>query len=164
MAWWDEDKLDDILSDASGDRDEHVKTSGAERVKGDVGLVFRVGDTDYWADCTTIKLEQDDDTVSDWGDTDVTNPGDWKLKVSAVQSIQRGSLWRFLWENQFATPVDVTYAPAGNDKPTQDEPHFTGPVQIPRAPSLGGDAGEDEEYTFDTEFRFREPPELVTGD
>lgn len=133
---------------------------GAPRIKGD-GLLFVIDDVDYWTECSTVRLIQDDEPGHDWQGLQTQNVGRWLFEVSAIQSTKPGSLWRFLWSHEFSE-ADVIYAPHGNTEPSDDEPFFTGTVRTPSAPDLGGEAGEHTEHEFTVQMTLLSKPELVT--
>ena len=133
---------------------------GSPRIKG-TGLRLEIDGTDYWADCTSVVLDQDPAVVlkDAWGST-VDTWGGWYFAVTAVQSTDPTSLWSLLWTHEHKSAC-VTYAPHGNPTPTADQPHFTAAVVLGKAPTLGGDAGEGVEYVFTTRLECRGKPERV---
>lgn len=133
---------------------------GAPRIKG-TGLLFVIDDVDYWADCSEVRLFQDEEAYRHWNSQVSGNYGKWMFEVSAIQSTHPDSLWRFLWEHEFQT-AEFVYAPHGNTEPSDEKPFFTGTVEVPSAPELGGSAGEATEHEFTVQMELASKPELVT--
>lgn len=128
--------------------------AGSTRIKG-VALKLTLGTpgTDYWADVTSCKIGHEDadkDTVTFADAAEGGQQG--KLVGSAVQSTATASLWSYIWENS-GEVVAFTHAPHGNAIPTADQPHFVGMVKIGNKPEIGGDAGAENTYTFDFEWK-----------
>lgn len=141
-------------------------TKGSKRIKGNA-LAFKLGedDTNYWMDLTSCELEneeKDSDTVTFY---DAAHSGEerrWFFTVEAVQSTDENSFWRWCWDHT-DEEVAFTYAPHGNDEASKDKPHFSGHCKLKERPSIGGDAGEDEEYTFESELELTSGPHLDDG-
>jgi hypothetical protein len=133
-----------------------------EAVDGD-GLLFMVDGTDWWADCTSVTLEQKQDYLRSVNGQVLVNQGSWAFHVKAVQSTHQGSLWRLLWAHALEL-VPVVYAPAGNTAPTPDEPFFTATVQLPSPPPLGGDADVNTTQTFGVTLTIPagQKPQMIT--
>lgn len=133
----------------------------ATRIKGK-GALFTLGATDFGPECTSIVLENED------ADADVTTFADaaaggakqWFFTISAVQSTDATSLWRYLWDNAGDLDVAFVYAPHGNAVVTASLPHYTGTVDLPAKPSIGGDA--DTTYTFEVRIDVNGEPVLDT--
>lgn len=124
---------------------------GAARIKGDK-LALSIDGVDYWADCTSVTISFSLGDAPEIGRMDV---GGWRMDVGAVQSTDPGSLWSLLWslwDESAGRDVDYTYAPHGNLEATTAQPHLVGTLWLPpfNPPPLGGDAGEDTEYSFTT--------------
>lgn len=140
---------------------------GSTRIKGNA-LYFKLGDTsgtDYWADCTNVVLENEEDDSGVTTFEDAANAGTerkWHFTLSGIQSTANDSFWRYLWENT-GEEVAFTYAPHGNETPSTDKPHFLGTVKIKEKPSVGGEASEDGEFTFDYQLDVETGPTLDDG-
>lgn len=141
-----------------------LPTGGSTRIKGNA-LSLEIDGIDYWMDITSCSITNDDadgDVVTFY-DASQGGAKAYTLKISAIQSLDATSFWRYAWEH-VGDEVPYTYAPKGNtDAPTADKPWFTGNVTISQPPTLGGDAGADEEYTSDLEWSLDGKPELVTA-
>ena len=51
----------------------------------------------------------------------------------------------------------------GNETATASQPHFTGTLTIGPPPRIGGEAGRDSTYTFETRFDLADKPVKDTG-
>lgn len=131
------------------------------RIKG-TALSMRVGDpaVDHWADATAVVMDKDTEfhPLFDGG---YQYTHTWFFDVTAVQSTDPDSFWTFLWEHSEEV-VPFAYGPHGNQTPTLAQPHFTGLLQVPPPPALGGDAGEFSEYTFTSRMFIIQGPLRVT--
>ena len=137
--------------------------SGSTRLKGNA-LSLKIDGVDYWMDLSSCKITNDDadSNVVTFYDASKGGGKAYTLAISAVQSLDPASFWRYAWEN-VGKLVPFVYAPKGNaDAPRTDAPWFVGKVRIGAPPEIGGDAGEDEEYTTDLEWKIDGRPELVT--
>lgn len=139
------------------------------RLKG-VALSMRVDGTDHWADVTSIVMDGEDFEYRRDDGRGITGVESlrvaWWFDVEAIQSTHPESFWSFLYQH-CGRPVPFDYAPHGNyDEPTDTEPHFTGILNVPGPPALGGEAGRDVEQTFSTRLHIvGDPlrvPELIT--
>lgn len=132
---------------------------GSARIHG-TGLTLTIGTVDHFADCTAVVMDHEDaTTTSSWG-MPAHDVGRWFFDVTAVQSTAPGSLWSLL----FAHALELhpfRYAPHGNTAATKAMPHFTGTVNLGRAPALGGQAGEKVTYTFTTRLFIQGRPVMV---
>lgn len=140
-----------------------LPASGSPRLKGNA-LSLQIDTVDYWMDLTSCKITNDDadSNVVTFYDASKGGGKQYTLAISAVQSLDPESFWRYAWDNVGQT-VPFVYAPKGNsDAPSEDAPWFIGKVRIGVPPEIGGDAGEDEEYTTDLEWKIEGKPELVT--
>jgi len=136
---------------------------GSTRIKG-AALSLAFGGTDYWADVTSVTLEnnaQDAGAVT-FQDAAGTGGRQFLIKGSAIQSLQTTSFWRYVWSNSGNT-VAYRYAPAGNAVASADQPHFTGTVKIGPKPTVGGEAGASNEFVFDFEWEVQGLPTLDDG-
>lgn len=138
--------------------------ASSTRIKGNK-LALKFGDTDHWADATSVVLDNEEgesDVVTFY---DAANPGNnrqWFFELSAIQSTEQNSFWRYLWENT-GEEVAFTYAVHGNETPSADQPHLIGIVKIGPKPALGGDASETGTYTFDTRLDVVGTPTIDDG-
>lgn len=136
---------------------------GSTRIKGSA-LSLTFGGTDFWADVSAVTLENDEAESGVITFADAANIGlrQYKIKGSAIQSLQTTSFWRYVWDNS-GSVVAFRYAPAGNTTPSADQPHFTGTVRIGAKPTVGGEAGANTEFTFDFEWDVQGQPTLDAG-
>lgn len=137
--------------------------TGSPRIKG-TGLSMRLGDPprDYWADAISVVMafEVAQEELFDQYERDIYIK-DKFFDVVAIQSTEPDSLWSLLFEHWGKT-VPFAYAPHGNETPSPSQPHFTGLLQLPGPPALGGEAGEHNEYVFETRLRIVQGPLRVT--
>ena len=133
------------------------------RIKGNA-LALTFGGTDYWADATSVLMENEETNTGVTTFEDASNSGGrtYYFTISAIQSTSPTSFWRYLWENTGAV-VAYKYAVHGNATASDTEPHLTGTVKIGPKPSLGGDASVNGEYTFTVRLDTQEEPTLDTG-
>lgn len=137
--------------------------SGSARIKG-AALALSFGGTEYWADATSVILdnEEADGDVTTFADAAAGGARQFFFTLSAIQSLASGSFWRYVWANTGGSAA-FRYAPHGNAIATADQPHFTGTVKIGSKPSLGGDAGASNTFTFETRFDVEGAPVLDVG-
>lgn len=90
----------------------------------------------------------------------------YRLRATVVQDPATGSLWDLAWD-YIGTTVEVELRPSGNETPTEDEPWFTGAVEIgePEGDILGGTANKspNARFTFGIDWVFTDKPERVTS-
>ncbi|TCU48344.1 hypothetical protein [Curtobacterium sp. PhB146] len=140
-----------------------LNKTGSTRLKGNA-LSLTIDGVDYWVDITSAKItpgDADKDVVTFY---DAANGGgsEYVLNMTAIQSLDPASLWRYAWDNS-GKEVDYTYAPKGNtDAPRDDAPWFVGKTTIGTPPEVGGEAGADKEYTSDLAWKCDGKPKLVT--
>ena len=122
------------------------------RVKGSA-LALSFGGTDFWADATSVVLDNEEASsdVTTFADAAAGGARQEFFTITAIQSTATGSFWSYVHANSGAT-VAFRYAPHGNAVATADEPHVLGMVKIGPKPALGGEAGKTTEYTFETRF------------
>lgn len=128
-----------------------------------LGLTF--GGKDYWSDMSKYDLsaENSDKDVVTFADAQSGSSSAWKLKGTAIQSLDAGSFWDFVWTNAGKT-VDAILAPHGNKIATAAQPHFKFRVKIGSKPPVSGEAGEEKGSTFDFEWNVEgEPEKASTG-
>ena len=125
-------------------------------------LRLTIGDVDYQANVSSYSLESEDadDSALTFYDASLGGARDWTLKLTALQSTDPNSLWRWIWEHA-GEEISYTIAPHGNETPTSDQPHLTGRCIVPAKPNLGGDAGKGNVFTFESEFSCVGGPELL---
>lgn len=134
---------------------------GSPRIKGNA-LRLTIGAADYWADATSVVMVNETETTEDIVGELIPAKARWYFDVTAIQSTAPTSLWTYLFDHSFDL-ADYTYAPHGNETATLDHPHFTGTLQLGAPPALGGNAGENVQYTFTTRLPVRTGPNKVTG-
>lgn len=109
---------------------------------------------DFWADATSVILdneEADQDTVTFEDAAQAGGAVQEFLTITAIQSTDPDSLWSYVWDH-VGEDVPFVYAPHGNEEPTAAQPHFTGTCTIGSRPSIGGEAGRTNTYTFETRW------------
>ena len=136
------------------------------RIKGSA-LILSIGSpaVDHKVDITAASItnaEKDSD-VTTFGDVAAGDDRDFFLKFTGTQSTAVASLWRYIWEHAGDEAVAYTYAPHGNEIPTAAEPHFTGTLTIGPPPEIGGEAGKNNTYTFEAEWKLDAKPTLDVG-
>jgi hypothetical protein len=129
-------------------------------------LSLTFGGVEYFADVTSIELTNADSDGSATTFADIAGGGakTYSFKISAIQSTQTSSFWRFAWDHLNQT-IPYRYSVWGNPVPTPDQPHFTGTLYISERPSIGGDAKKGgADYTFDVTWdTVEDEPTLDTG-
>ena len=139
---------------------------GSTRIKGNrLGLTFGSPGENYWADATSVVLENEESESGVVTFEDASGEGEsrtWYFTISAIQSTATGSFWRYLWEST-GEVVAFTYAPHGNETATEDQPHFIGTCKIGPKPSIGGEASRTDDYVFETRLDVETGPTLDTG-
>lgn len=136
------------------------------RIKG-AALQLSIGSpaTDYWADCTSVVLDNEEADADIVTFEDAQTPGGARtyfIDLAAIQSTDPDSLWTYIW-TQAGVEVAFVYAPHGNETPAPDKPHFTGTVKIGPRPAIGGEAGATNTYTFETRWDVVGVPVLDNG-
>lgn len=126
--------------------------AGSTRIKGSA-LALSIGGVDYWADATSVLLDNEEASsdVTTFADAAAGGARLEYFTIGAIQSTATDSFWSFVRENVGAE-VPFRYAVHGNAVATADQPHVLGTVKILTAPPLGGEAGATTEYTFETRF------------
>ena len=120
-------------------------------------LSIEVDDEEHNLDTTSVTItnEEAEDDVVTFADLAEGAGRDWFLDIVALQSTDAQSLWTFNWDNSGDT-VAVTVAPHGNETPTDDQPHFHCPeVEVGPPPDLGGEAGRENTWTYENQWRIR---------
>lgn len=139
--------------------------AGPTRIKG-VALHLQIGTppVEYKCDvtaCTITNEEADEDTVT-FCDVEAGDQYDYMLNLTAVQSTDEDSLWSHIWDHS-GEEVPFTYAPHGNVAPTANQPHFIGTAKIGPRPEIGGEAGKDNTFTYETAWEIIGKPVLDRG-
>lgn len=126
-------------------------------------LWLTIDGTDHAADIKECILEHEDGGSDDltFGEASegVTAA---KLQITAVQSTDPQSFWRWVWANSGAE-VPFRMAVHGNEVPTDAQPHVTGTTTIGVRPTLGGKADPRGSYEFKVEWRAKADAALVTA-
>jgi hypothetical protein len=130
------------------------------RIKG-TGLVLEIDGVDYYADCVSAVLENEEAAaaVTTFADAAAGGARQFYFAIEAIQSPDSASLWSKIWDNT-GDVVNYTFAPTGNDTPGTNNPVFTGTVKIPVKPAIGGTASATGEYTFTTRFDCQQEPTI----
>jgi hypothetical protein len=134
---------------------------GSTRIKG-AALALSFGGTDYWADVTSVVLDNEDadSDVTTFADAAAGGARQFFFTANGITSTQSGSFWRYVWAST-SNIVAYRYAPHGNAVATADQPHLTGTVKIGPKPAIGGEAGSTQ--TFEVRFDAQEDPTLDVG-
>lgn len=137
--------------------------SGSNRIKG-AALALSFGGTDYWADTSSVEIDNEDASgdVVTFGDVADGGAVQWFFTIGATQSTQTGSFWRYVWANAGQSAA-FRYAPHGNEVATADQPHFLGTVKIGKKPKIGGPAGQNTTFAFEVRFDVDGEPVLDSG-
>lgn len=139
--------------------------AGSTRIKGNaLSLTFGTPGVEYRCDTTAVVLdnEEADSDVITFCDAAEGGSRTHFLTISAIQSTDPLSLWRYIWEHT-GEEVPFTYAPHGNAVATTTQPHFVGTVKIGPKPPMGGEAGTNVTYTFETRWDVVGVPTLDDG-
>lgn len=136
---------------------------GSNRIKG-AALGLTIGGVDYWADVTSVVFDNEEASgdVTTFEDASLGGARQHFATISAIQSVQSVSFWRYVWANTGAVAA-YKYAVHGNAVATADQPHLTGTLKIGPKPTLGGEAGATNTYTFETRFDIEGEPTLDAG-
>lgn len=137
------------------------------RIKGrQLSLKIGTPAVDVWADTTSVVLdreEAEDDVVTFH---DASQPGGAMqefLQITAIQSTDPDSLWSYIWEHT-GEEIPFTFAPHGNETPSATQPHLLGTCRIGPRPAIGGEAGRNNTYTFETRWDVVGTTTLDTGE
>jgi len=130
------------------------------RIKG-TGLYLSIDGTDYYADCVSAVLDNEDApaAVTTFADAAAGGARQFFFSIEAIQSPDSASLWSKIWDNT-GDIVNYIFAPTGTSTPGTNNPVFTGTVKIPVKPAIGGTASTTGEYTFTTRFDCQEEPTI----
>ena len=142
-----------------------MSTSASEAVRGNAGIILKIGVTDYSMDTKAVELAGEDADDADLTFTEAASGGAQvdSINITGIQSTAAGSLWRYCWENA-GNEVAVTFGPHGNAVATEDKPHFLMTVKLGNRPNIGGEARRGKERnSFETVWEVLDGPELVEG-
>lgn len=132
----------------------------SKRIRGSK-LSLVIDGVDHWSDASSVVLSQDPERLRQFDGSYRFADPKWTFDVSGIQSLQPGSLWRALWDNE-GKKVPFRFAPHGNSKASTEQPHFTGTLQIGPRPELGGEASIGGSHSFDASLFVISGPSLVT--
>lgn len=135
------------------------------RIKGNA-LKLTINGTDYYADCISVVLENEEATSNVVTFADAAAGGNWQwfFTIEAIQSGDTTSFWREMWDIAGdTTAIDYEFNPWGLATPTTSKPSFEGTVILKQPPSIGGTASTTDEYTFTVRLDCQETPSLVTA-
>lgn len=134
-------------------------------VRGNSGAYFALTATDYSGDLKTIRIKSEDKDDSDltFEEAAQGTTKDYTIELTAIQSTEAGSLWKYLWDNP-GVEVAAVYGPHGNAVPSATQPHFTMTVKASGKPELGGEAKRSKErFSFDYTMEVTAGPDLDDG-
>lgn len=124
-------------------------------------LALTIGGANYWSEVSKVELAPEYERTPTYDGPDYYPVG-WTLRITAVQSLDAGSLWSLFWEHPNER-LPFVYAPAGNEHPTPSDPHFIGEIHIPGRPSVGGAAAIRGDYTFSAVLDVIREPTKITS-
>jgi hypothetical protein len=138
-------------------------------IRGNEGLVakFTLGatTTEFDGDIKAFNIESENKDDSDLTFLEAASGDskDYTVKVTALQSTEATSFWRYLWDNP-GEEFTVVYGPHGNAVASASQPHFLMTLKADGKPPIGGEAkrGKDR-YSFDYEFEVTAGPTLDDG-
>lgn len=127
-------------------------------------LSLTIGSVELHLEATSAVLDNEEASsdVTTFADADAGGARQHFINVTAVQSVQADSFWRYVWAHTGETAAFVL-RPQGNVVATSDQPHFTGTLTIGPKPTLGGDAGAKKDQTFTTRMDVDGEPVLDDG-
>lgn len=136
--------------------------ASSTRIKG-VALFLEIDGTRYDMDVTACSItnEKADSDVQTFEDAAAGGARKFLLNITGVQSVATGSLWQYLWQNT-GDEVPFAYAPHGNETPSVLQPHFEGTVKVGPKPTIGGEAGTGNTFTFETVWEIAGTPTQAT--
>ena len=128
-------------------------------IRGNVGIVFTANAVEYDGDVKRVRITSEDKDDSDltFEEAAAGETKDYRLAVTALQSTDAGSFWRYLWDNPGAE-FPVVYGPHGNAVPSAAQPHFVMTVKASGKPEIGTEAKRAKDRA-DFEYEL----EVVTG-
>lgn len=134
-------------------------------IRGNAGILFTAATVDYAGDVKRVRITSEDKDDSDltFEEAAAGETKDYRLAVTALQSTDAGSFWRYLWDNP-GSEFDVIYGPHGNAVATAGQPHFNMTVKATGKPEIGGEAKRAKErFDFEYELEVITGPTLDTG-
>lgn len=140
--------------------------AASTRIKGNA-LKLTLAGTDYYADCTSVVLENEEASTNTVTFADAAAGGSWQwyFTIEAVQSYDSTSFWKKMWDIAGSTTnVAYVFNPWGVSTPTTTKPNFTGNVRLTKnPPSIGGAASATDTYNFTIRLDCQETPTIVTA-
>lgn len=123
-------------------------------------LRLTIRDEDYWSEVSSALLTHDVEfALGQWPPPQMEIG--WRLEIVAVQSLTIGSLWRLMWDSPNMI-VPFRLAPAGNEIPSQNEPHFAGELRLGTRPPLGGESSVKTSHLFEAVLNLVGEPQTIT--
>ena len=139
--------------------------AASTRIKGNA-LKLTLAGTDYYADCISVMLENEEATsnVVTFADAAAGGSWQWFFTIEAVQSYDSTSFWKKMWDIAGgSTNIAYVFNPWGVTTPTTTKPNFTGNIRLKQPPAIGGTASTTDEYTFTIRLDCQETPTVVTA-
>lgn len=139
--------------------------AASTRIKGNA-LKLTLAGTDYYADCISVMLENEEATsnVVTFADAAAGGSWQWFFTIEAVQSYDSTSFWKKMWDIAGgSTNIAYVFNPWGLATPTSTKPNFTGNIRLKQPPAIGGTASTTDEYTFTIRLDCQETPTVVTA-
>lgn len=146
-----------------------MPSSTSTGIRGNEGLLasFTIGATTETFDGDIKKFQI---VPKDKDDSDLTfleaasgEDKDYDVTVTALQSTDAASFWRYLWDNPGAE-FTVVYGPHGNAVPSADQPHFLMTLKANGKPAIGVEAKRGKERgDFDYTLEVTSGPTLDDG-
>jgi hypothetical protein len=139
--------------------------AASTRIKGNA-LKLTLAGTDYYADCISVMLENEEATsnVVTFADAAAGGSWQWFFTIEAVQSYDSTSFWKKMWDIAGgSTNIAYVFNPWGVTTPTTTKPNFTGNIRLKQPPAIGGTASTTDEYTFSIRLDCQETPTIVTA-
>lgn len=134
-------------------------------IPGNKGIIFKLATIDYDGDTKKVGITTEDKDESDltFAEAAAGDLKDFKVGVTAINSTEAGSLWKYLWDNP-GIEVACVYGPHGNAVPSVTKPHFGLTVKATGKPPIEQEAkATKERTTFDYEFEVTVAPVLITA-
>lgn len=138
--------------------------AGSTRIKGNA-LKLTIDGDDYYADCISVVLENEEanSNVVTFADAAAGGSWQWFFTIEAIQSGDTTSFWQKMWDMAGGT-TDIAYEfnPWGAATPSSSQPNFEGNVRLKQPPFIGGAASVTDEYTFTVRLDCQETPVQAT--
>lgn len=137
---------------------------GPARIKGTKLTLDLAGTIQLNLQTTNVLMDNEEASggVTTFADADEGGARQHFLTVTGVQSTEQDSFWRYAWANP-GLEVAFRYRPHGNAVATAAQPHFTGTLVLGPRPALGGEAGRQNEFTFDYRMDIVGVPTMDSG-